>query len=79
MRSEPPDENRSAETVQGERRVSLVPDVIRKLVGASADAADGAVEAHVERDAGAGALAQSEEAGAKLTDEAGAVYGCDWS
>ena len=68
------------ETVPNERRVALVPDVVRKLVGAGAGSADGAIEVLVERGAGDGALipdSQFEEAGAKLTDDAGEVYGCE--
>ena len=55
------------ETVEGERRVALVPEVVRKLVGAGH-------EVVVERGAGAGAMipdAAFEEAGAALTDDAG--------
>ncbi len=54
------------ETVDGERRVALVPEVVRKLVGKDH-------EVLVERGAGAGALIpdeQFEEAGAKLVDDA---------
>jgi len=50
------------ETAEGERRVALVPEVVRKLTGRE-------LEVLVERDAGAGALipdSQYEEAGAKL-------------
>jgi NAD(P) transhydrogenase subunit alpha len=53
------------ETAEGERRVALVPDVVRKLTQQS--------EIVVERGAGAGALipdAQFEEAGARLGDDA---------
>ncbi|HEY2652734.1 MAG TPA: Re/Si-specific NAD(P)(+) transhydrogenase subunit alpha [Solirubrobacteraceae bacterium] len=61
------------ETADGERRVALVPDVVRKLVQA-----DG--EVLVERGAGGGALIpdqQYEDAGAKLVEGAEAVFGCD--
>jgi NAD(P) transhydrogenase subunit alpha len=61
------------ETADGERRVALVPDVVRKLVQA-----DG--EVLVERGAGEGALIpdqQYEDAGAKLVEGAEAVFGCD--
>jgi NAD(P) transhydrogenase subunit alpha len=61
------------ETAEGERRVALVPDVVRKLVQAAGDDGAQPVEVLVERDAGAGALipdAQYEEAGAKLSDSA---------
>jgi NAD(P) transhydrogenase subunit alpha len=53
------------ETAEGERRVALVPEVVRKLVGQS-------LEVKVERGAGAGALIpdhQYEEAGATLVDD----------
>ena len=68
------------ETVPNERRVALVPDVVRKLLAGEAGGADGAVEVVVERGAGDGALIpdfQFEEAGAKLADDAGEVYDCD--
>src|SRR5215213_11443390 len=61
------------ETVEGERRVALVPEVVRKLVGA-----DHVVL--VERGAGAEALipdGQFEEAGASLTDDLAAVWESD--
>jgi H+-translocating NAD(P) transhydrogenase subunit alpha len=61
------------ETTDGERRVALVPEVVRKLSGQG-------LEVVVQRGAGAGALipdAQFEEAGAKLVDDAGAVFGCE--
>src|ERR1700759_4943182 len=51
------------ETADGERRVALVPDVVRKLTGQD-------LEVMVEPGAGAGALipdAQFEDAGARLT------------
>jgi H+-translocating NAD(P) transhydrogenase subunit alpha len=54
------------ETSEGERRVALVPEVVRKLSGQGH-------EILVERGAGAGALlpdSQFEEAGAKLVDDA---------
>jgi H+-translocating NAD(P) transhydrogenase subunit alpha len=53
------------ETADGERRVALVPEVVRKLTGRG-------LEVLVQRGAGAGALipdAQFEEAGAKLVDD----------
>ncbi|HXE44681.1 MAG TPA: Re/Si-specific NAD(P)(+) transhydrogenase subunit alpha [Conexibacter sp.] len=61
------------ETVEGERRVALVPEVVRKLTSAGHDVL-------VERGAGAEAMipdAQFEEAGAVLTDDAAAVWGSD--
>jgi H+-translocating NAD(P) transhydrogenase subunit alpha len=61
------------ETTDGERRVALVPEVVRKLSGQG-------LEVVVQRGAGAGALipdTQFEEAGAKLVDDADAVFGCE--
>jgi proton-translocating NAD(P)+ transhydrogenase subunit alpha len=61
------------ETAAGERRVALVPEVVRKLTGQEH-------EVIVERGAGGGALIpdeQYEEAGAKLTDNLEDVYGAD--
>jgi NAD(P) transhydrogenase subunit alpha len=63
------------ETAEGERRVALVPEVVRKLAGG-----DGGLEVVVERGAAAGALipdAQYEEAGAQMVDDAGAVFEAD--
>ena len=61
------------ETAEGERRVALVPEVVRKLSGQGH-------EIIVQRGAGASAHipdALYEEAGAKLVDDAGAVYAAD--
>jgi H+-translocating NAD(P) transhydrogenase subunit alpha len=61
------------ETAAGERRVALVPEVVRKLTGQGH-------EVIVERGAGGGALIpdeQFEEAGAKLSDSLDEVYGAD--
>jgi len=61
------------ETVEGERRVALVPEVVRKLTGSGLDVV-------VERGAGAEALipdAGFEEAGATLTDDAATVWQSD--
>jgi NAD(P) transhydrogenase subunit alpha len=61
------------ETAEGERRVALVPDVVRKLTGQ-----DQAVV--VEQDAGAGALIpddQYEEAGARLVAGPAEAFGAD--
>jgi NAD(P) transhydrogenase subunit alpha len=61
------------ETAEGERRVALVPEVVKKLTAQN-------LEVVVERGAGGGALipdAHYEEAGAKLVDDAAAVYGAD--
>jgi NAD(P) transhydrogenase subunit alpha len=61
------------ETAEGENRVALVPEVVRKLTGQEH-------QVIVERGAGAGALLpdeQFEEAGATMTEDAAAVYGAD--
>src|SRR5947209_10572635 len=61
------------ETAEGERRVALVPEIVRKLTGKG-------LEVVVQEGAGAGALipdAQYAEAGAKLTSDLAAVYGAD--
>jgi H+-translocating NAD(P) transhydrogenase subunit alpha len=63
------------ETADGERRVALVPEAVRKLVGG-----DGGLEVLVERGAGAGALipdAQYEEAGARMVEDPGEPYEAD--
>ena len=63
------------ETVDGERRVALVPEVVGKLLGA-----ERGLEVVVERGAGSGALipdAQYEEASARLTDDPTALYEAD--
>jgi H+-translocating NAD(P) transhydrogenase subunit alpha len=63
------------ELVEGELRVALVPDVVRKLVGG-----ENGLAVVVERGAGAGALipdAQYEEAGARLVDDPAAVFESD--
>jgi H+-translocating NAD(P) transhydrogenase subunit alpha len=61
------------ETAEGENRVALVPEVVRKLTGQDH-------EVIVERGAGAGALLpdeQFEEAGATMTEDTAAVYNAD--
>jgi len=61
------------ETAPGERRVALVPEVVRKLAGDSH-------EVLVERGAGAGALIgdeQFEQAGARLVASAAEALGCE--
>jgi NAD(P) transhydrogenase subunit alpha len=61
------------ETAELERRVALVPEVVRKLSATG-------LEVLVQRGAGAGALipdAQFEEAGAKLVDDPADVFGCE--
>jgi NAD(P) transhydrogenase subunit alpha len=63
------------ESAEGERRVALVPEVVRKL-----SSGGGGIEVVVERGAGAGALipdGQFEEAGARLVDDPGVVFGSD--
>ncbi len=60
------------ESSEGEQRVALVPEVVRKLAGG-----DRGLEVVVERGAGAGALlpdALYEDAGAQMVEDAGAVY-----
>jgi NAD(P) transhydrogenase subunit alpha len=60
------------ETAEGERRVALVPEVIKKMTSSRGEEDAQPVEIVVERDAGANALipdSQYEEAGAKLQDD----------
>jgi NAD(P) transhydrogenase subunit alpha len=60
------------ESAEGERRVALVPEVVRKLAGG-----ESGHEVVVERGAGAGALipdALYEEAGAQMAEDSGRVY-----
>ncbi len=67
------------ETADGERRVALVPDVVRKLSGGLSGEASSAVDVVIERGAGDGALigdASFEDAGAQLADAATAL-GCE--
>src|SRR5579862_2024996 len=68
------------ETAEGERRVALVPEVVKRLSGSPSGDAGGANEVLVEREAGRGALipdAAFEEAGATLTDDPSAAFGTD--
>jgi len=61
------------ETAEGERRVALVPEVVKKLTSSGLDVV-------VERGAGAEAMipdAQYEEAGATLTDDLAAIWQSD--
>jgi NAD(P) transhydrogenase subunit alpha len=61
------------ETAEGERRVALVPEVVKKLTGQNQ-------EVLVQRGAGAGALipdAMFEEAGARLIDDAADALGAE--
>ncbi len=60
------------ETADGERRVALVPELVKKMTSSSGEEEAEPVEILVERDAGANALipdSQYEEAGARLTDD----------
>jgi NAD(P) transhydrogenase subunit alpha len=68
------------ETAEGERRVALVPEVVRKLSASAGEESAAQIEIVVERGAGADALIpdqQYEEAGAKLVGDAGTVYGAE--
>ena len=68
------------ETADGERRVALVPEVVRKLSGGLSGDAGSAVDVLVQRGAGAGALipdAAFEDAGAQLVDDAAATLEAD--
>ena len=63
------------ESAEGERRVALVPEVVRKLADG-----DGGLEVVVERGAGAGALipdVQYEEAGARIVEDPAGPYDAD--
>jgi H+-translocating NAD(P) transhydrogenase subunit alpha len=63
------------ESADGERRVALVPEVVRKLAGG-----EGGIEVVVERGAGAGALipdSQYEEAGARMAEDGSGPYEAD--
>jgi proton-translocating NAD(P)+ transhydrogenase subunit alpha len=65
------------ETAEGERRVALVPEVVRKLTGGGES---GGLEIVVETGAGAGALipdSQYEEAGARMVGDPADVYKSD--
>jgi NAD(P) transhydrogenase subunit alpha len=67
------------ETAEDERRVALVPEVVRKLLSATGEQEAAQNEVIVERGAGAGALipdAQYEEAGAKLVEGPDEVFRC---
>jgi NAD(P) transhydrogenase subunit alpha len=68
------------ETVEGERRVALVPEVVRKLSAPTAGSEIPQHEVLVQRGAGEAALipdSQYEEAGARLLDDPGEVFGAD--
>ncbi|HEY1713436.1 MAG TPA: Re/Si-specific NAD(P)(+) transhydrogenase subunit alpha [Solirubrobacteraceae bacterium] len=68
------------ETIDGERRVALVPEVVSKLTHATGEdsSREGGIQVLVQRGAGAGALIGDEafaQAGAELVDEA--PFDCD--
>ena len=68
------------ETAEGERRVALVPDVVRKLAAAAGEQDTSQNEVVVERGAGSAALIpdeQYEQAGATLVDGPDGVYACE--
>jgi len=68
------------ETAEGERRVALVPEVVRKLAGTAGGDGEQQVEVVVQRGAGAGALlpdSQFEEAGASMAEDAASVFDCE--
>jgi H+-translocating NAD(P) transhydrogenase subunit alpha len=63
------------ESAEGERRVALVPEVVRKLAGG-----ENGLEIVVERGAGAGALIPDghyEDAGARMVDDPAGVYAAE--
>jgi NAD(P) transhydrogenase subunit alpha len=67
------------ETAEGERRVALVPEVVRKLTQSGGEGSEG-LEVVVQRGAGAGALipdAQYEEAGATMAADVEPVWSAD--
>jgi H+-translocating NAD(P) transhydrogenase subunit alpha len=60
------------ETADGERRVAIVPELVKKITSSGGEEAAEPVEILVEREAGANALipdSQYEEAGARLADD----------
>src|SRR5947199_3155770 len=68
------------ETSEGERRVALVPEVVRKLSRPAGEDGAEAIEVVVERGSGSGALlpdSQFEEAGARMTEDPGEVWSSD--
>jgi H+-translocating NAD(P) transhydrogenase subunit alpha len=68
------------ESAEGERRVALVPEVVRKLAGCGGEGSDSGLEVLVERGAGAGALipdSRYEEAGATMVEDPTGVYEAD--
>jgi NAD(P) transhydrogenase subunit alpha len=68
------------ETVEGERRVALVPEVVRKLSAATGDGEGAPNQVLVELGAGAGAMIpdeQYEEAGARLVEARAEIFASD--
>ena len=68
------------ETTENERRVALVPEVVKRLSGNSSGDGGGGIEVLVERGAGSGALIPDgafEEAGATLVDDASTALEAD--
>jgi NAD(P) transhydrogenase subunit alpha len=68
------------ETVEGERRVALVPEVVQKLTRAPGEGEPPPHEVLVERGAGAGAMIPDEqyvEAGARLVDGPAEIFASD--
>jgi NAD(P) transhydrogenase subunit alpha len=68
------------ETIDGERRVALVPEVVQRLTRAAGEEAPPPHEVLVQRGAGQGALipdSQYEGAGARLIDDPGQAFGAD--
>jgi NAD(P) transhydrogenase subunit alpha len=68
------------ETAEGERRVALVPEGVKKLISSGGDEDTSSTEVLVERGAGSAALIpdqQYEEAGATLVEGADAAYAAE--
>jgi NAD(P) transhydrogenase subunit alpha len=68
------------ETVEGERRVALVPEVVGKLIAAQSGEGGEKTTVVVQRGAGDGALIPDqafEDAGAEMVDDAGPALGAD--
>jgi proton-translocating NAD(P)+ transhydrogenase subunit alpha len=68
------------ESTEGERRVALVPEVVRKLAGSGGGGYGGGIEVLVERAPSPGALipdGQYEEAGARMVEDPAGVYEAD--
>ena len=68
------------EVAEGERRVALVPEVVKKLTSPVGEDAPAAPEILVQRGSGAGALIPDqhyEEAGARLVDDQSEIWQAD--